>query len=103
MPFDAAFDDVYAAIKAPVERAGRDQHLRCFRLDENRPAGRITDRLLSELRRAAICIADLTGCRPNVMWEVGYAMALHKPLIIVTQQIDEMPFDLKDRRTRGRP
>jgi nucleoside 2-deoxyribosyltransferase len=85
MPFDPGFDDVYTFTKTSVESAVSMSPINCFRLDERKPAGRITDRLLSELQTATICIADLTGCRPNVMWEVGYAMALQKPIIIVTQ------------------
>jgi hypothetical protein len=30
------------------------------------------------------------------MWETGYAMALGKPLIIVTQDLVSLPFDVKD-------
>jgi hypothetical protein len=71
----------------------------CFRLDESRPAGRITDRLLSELRSATICIADLTENKPNVMWELGFAMALEKPTIIVTQSVATLPFDIKDMQS----
>jgi hypothetical protein len=99
MPFAPEFDDVYASIKACVEGAFRDGPVRCFRLDESRPAGRITDRLLQELQSASFCIADLTGVRPNVMWEVGYVMALKKPTIIVTQDEKELPFDLRDMET----
>lgn len=96
MPFSPEFDDVYAAIKQAVENATTSMSGRCFRLDDARPAGRITDRLLSELHAASFCVADLSGCRPNVMWEVGFAMALGKPTIILTQKLTELPFDIKD-------
>jgi hypothetical protein len=99
MPFSREFDDVYAAIKSGVEGALSSRSGRCFRLDEARPAGRITDRLLAELRTASICVADLTGCKPNVMWEIGFAMALGKPVILVTQQRSELPFDLHDMQS----
>ncbi len=95
MPFSREFDDVYLAIKSGAESALASRAGRCFRLDEARPAGRITERLLTELRTASICIADLTGNKPNVMWEVGFAMALNKPVIIVTQNRAELPFDIK--------
>ncbi len=99
MPFTAEFDDVYAVIKQTVENATNTVSGRCFRLDETRPAGRITDRLLNELRAATFCVADLTGNRPNVMWEIGFAMALEKPIIIITQNLDELPFDIKDMQS----
>jgi nucleoside 2-deoxyribosyltransferase len=99
MPFDPSFDDVYSMIKATVESTLKEQFIKCYRLDEARPAGRITDRLLKELQASAICVADLTGNKPNVMWEVGYAMALSKPLLIVTQEMASLPFDLKDMQS----
>jgi hypothetical protein len=99
MPFASEFDDVHATIKASVESASQAPPLRCFRLDESRPAGRITERLLQELKSASLCIADLTGSKPNVMWEVGYAMALGKPTILITQGEGDIPFDIRDMET----
>jgi len=96
MPFGREFDDVYAVIKAGVERALDGHQIKCFRLDEIRPAGRITDRLLNEIRAATLCVADVSGSKPNVMWEVGYAMALSKPTVFVTQRLADLPFDLRD-------
>lgn len=101
MPFAADFDDVYAVIKSTVESAAPDLKGRCFRLDESRPAGRITDRLLTELRSSTVCIADLTENKPNVMWELGFAMALEKPTIIITQDVASLPFDIKDMQSIG--
>jgi hypothetical protein len=96
MPFSKEFDDVYTAIKINVEAVISSRGGRCFRLDEIRPAGPITDRLLREIQAAAFCVADVTGNVPNVMWEVGYAMALGKPILLITQKISELPFDVKD-------
>lgn len=96
MPFDSSFDDVYTTIKHAVTSVNHDQPIECIRLDDTRPAGRITDRLLSTLRESSFCVADLTGCNPNVMWETGYAMALGKPLIIMTQDMSTLPFDIRD-------
>ncbi len=99
MPFASEFDDVYVAIKASFCAAIDSNACRCFRLDETRPAGRITDRLLQELKAASLCVADLTGNNANVMWEVGFAMALGCPTIIVTQSISSLPFDLRDMQS----
>jgi hypothetical protein len=96
MPFSPAFDDVYSALKSAVESALADLSGRCFRLDESRPAGRITDRLLSELSAADLCVADVTDGNANVMWELGFAMALRKPVIVIVQQGGSLPFDIKD-------
>ena len=99
MPFAPEFDDVYGVIKSTVESCTSQVQGRCFRLDESRPAGRITDRLLSELRSATFCVADLTGHKPNVMWEIGFAMALSKPILLITQDLASLPFDIKDMQS----
>jgi len=99
MPFAEEFDDVYGVIKQAVESAASTNDGRCFRLDEARPAGRITDRLLGELRSATLCVADITGAKPNVMWELGFAMALGTPAIVVTQSLADLPFDIRDMQT----
>lgn len=96
MPFAVEFDDVYLSIKDAVENALSGHGVRCSNLKEERPAGRITERLLRELQAASFCVADVTGVRPNVMWEIGYAAALLKPVIIAAQGAQELPFDIKD-------
>lgn len=101
MPFALEFEDVYQAIRAAVERSVPGEQIFCYRLDEIKGAGRITDDLLRELQEAVVCIADLTGSKPNVMWEVGYAMALKKPVLFMTQDVGALPFDIKDIRTIG--
>lgn len=47
---------------------------------------------------ADIIVADLTGNNPNVFYELGLAHAMNKKVIIITQAIDELPFDIKSYR-----
>jgi len=61
MPYDDAYDDVYSAIRTAVEKADGNRGIRCARLDDKKAAGWITNRLLSELQSATLCIADVTG------------------------------------------
>lgn len=96
MPFSSEFNDVYDAIKMAV---GAQEILRCGRIDEIRRPGSILVDLVKEIESASVCIADLTGNRPNVLWEVGYAMALNKPTILISQDISSLPFDLAPHRT----
>ena len=35
---------------------------------------------------------------PNVMLEIGYARALHKPVLLLTDAPDTLPFDLRTQR-----
>jgi len=97
MPFASEFDDVYDAIKRAVSRVDAGLHL--SRLDELRSAGRISDDLIRELTSCSLCIADVSGANANVMWEVGYAAALKKPVIALNQSSSPLPFDIADVRT----
>ncbi|MEM7051412.1 MAG: nucleoside 2-deoxyribosyltransferase [Acidobacteriota bacterium] len=100
MPFAQDFNDVYFSIQAAIkELSGEHQGLTCGRLDEIMGPGKITDDLVRELNQADVCIADLTGNNPNVMWEVGYAMALGKPVVSIAQSVSDLPFDLQAMRT----
>ena len=47
---------------------------------------------------ASLVIADVTGVNPNVMWELGYAQALRKPVLLLTQDPGKVPFDLRSTR-----
>ena len=47
---------------------------------------------------AALCVADVTGGNPNVMWEVGFVAALKKPLVVINQSERDLPFDIADLR-----
>ena len=47
-----------------------------------------------------LVVADLTGSNPNVLYELGLAHALRKPVMHLTQSLDELnvPFDLSSYR-----
>lgn len=47
---------------------------------------------------ADIIIADLTGLNANVFYELGLAHAMNKKVIIITQDIDDLPFDIRSYR-----
>jgi hypothetical protein len=98
MPFGAELDDVYSSIRMAVKEAAGDADLQSVRLDEIRAAGRITDDLVDEINSSHLCIADITGSNPNVMWEVGYAMARKKPVLFLAQAVKQLPFDIRDMR-----
>lgn len=98
MPFAKEFDDVYALIRSAITTSVPGEEVNCSRLDEIKGAGRITDDLVREIQESTICIADITKSNPNVMWEVGFAMAMKKPTIFITQDVRDLPFDIKDMR-----
>jgi hypothetical protein len=93
MPFDKEFDDIYAlGIKKACENAGAYAE----RVDEQIFEGRILERIYNQIAKADIIVADMTGRNPNVFYETGYAHALGKRVILLAQNISDIPFDLKD-------
>jgi hypothetical protein len=43
-------------------------------------------------------LADLTGKNPNVFYELGLAHALAKPVVLVAETMEDIPFDLRALR-----
>lgn len=67
---DSGTDGVYDKLIAPaIRRAG----LTPRRIDRLMHNERIDLRILTELGRADVVVADLTFARPSVYWEAGYA------------------------------
>jgi hypothetical protein len=91
-PDDAQVEDVLDAIKEAATRCG----IHAERVDEPQSNDRITDRILESIRKAEFVIVDLTGSRPNVFYEAGYAQGLKKTPIYVAREGTRLEFDLKD-------
>lgn len=92
MPFTDAFDDVYdLGIRAACTDAGAY----CERVDEQIFHESILQRIYNQIAKADIVVADMTERNPNVFYETGYAHALGKSVILLTQRAEDIPFDLK--------
>ena len=50
------------------------------------------------LNGADIVIADITGRNPNVLYELGIAHTLAKPVLIISRNAADIPIDLSTRR-----
>jgi len=96
MPFgDSALQIVYEDIVRPViDRCGLD----CERGDDAFGSNVIVEDITASIEAAAILVADLTGRNANVFYEVGIAHAISKPVLLITQSIEDVPFDLRHRR-----
>ena len=103
MPFAEPWsENVHDAIEqACAEAAVTVEGLTWQRADDIAQPGRITDQIINAIDTAELIIADLTGNNPNVMFELGYADAARKPIILLNQVIDATPFDIKDWRQIG--
>jgi hypothetical protein len=92
MPFSEQFEDEYTlAIKPACDAAGAYAE----RVDEQMFREDILDRIRNQIMKADLIVSEMTGLRPNVLYETGYAHALNKHVLMLTQSSDEIPFDLK--------
>ncbi|RJQ39101.1 MAG: hypothetical protein C4555_03885 [Dehalococcoidia bacterium] len=95
IPFEKKFEDIY---KFGIKGAANDVGAYAERLDEQIFTEGMLDRIFNQISKADVVVADMTGRNPNVFYEVGYAHALGKIVLLLTQNSDDIPFDLKHRQ-----
>ncbi len=96
-PFDNGgdFDNRFADTLAP---AIEEAHMEPYRVDRDPESVIPVETLHTEIRAATICLADITTRNPNVMYEVGFAIAAEKDVIIISgPSEDKYPFDIQHR------
>jgi hypothetical protein len=95
MPFSQEFEDIYSlGIKETAQNLG----VEAFRLDEEIFNEGMLERIYNNIEKSDFIIADLSNKNPNVFYELGYAHANKKICILLTQNADNIPFDLQHKR-----
>jgi len=95
MPFAPDFDEIYNIfIATTLTEAGFE----VFRADTILSQRNILEDVVSSIIESDLIIADLTGSNANVYYELGLAHALGKRVLLLTQSIEELPFDLRSYR-----
>jgi len=95
MPFGKRFDEVYRLGIAP---AASENGLIALRADEMASSGFILEQIRTAIQQSRICVADVTGSNPNVLYEVGYAQAIRKPIVLLVGEGAQLPFDIAHQR-----
>jgi hypothetical protein len=96
-PFDSGkFDKRYQETFAPaIIEAGFEP----YRVDEDRRADVLITSIEDGIRSASVCLADITTDNPNVWFELGFALAVNRPVVMVcsTERTGKYPFDIQHR------
>ena len=88
-------NDVYDYIITPAMQAC---DIQAYRSDHLREPGKISDQMFREIYMDDLSIAVLTGRNPNVFYELALAHAARKPVIVLLQKGEILPFDISDLR-----
>ena len=91
--FDKRFEDVY---RPAIEAAG----LVPYRVDRDPGVSVPIDAIESGIKGASICLADITADNPNVWYELGFAFASGRPVVMVCSEErtgKKYPFDIQHR------
>lgn len=98
-PFDdnGPYDKRYLDVLEPAIRAAG---LEPYRVDRDPSVAVPIDDIEKGIRDSDICLADISPDNPNVWYEVGFAFAHGKPVVLICakQRPTEPPFDIQHRK-----
>ena len=95
MPFDKTFDDIY---EFGIKGAAADASAYAERTSEQMFDDSILDRVVNQISKADVVVADMTGRNPNVYYEAGMAAAWGKAWIVIAQANQDLTFDVEQVR-----
>jgi hypothetical protein len=82
-----------------ISQAVAPAELKPIRADDDIFAtGKIIDQVWTGIRAARVLVAELTSRNPNVFYELGLAHALKKPVVLVSSNEGDVPFDVRHIR-----
>ena len=99
MPFATAFDGIWRAIWSACVAC----RVAATRVDQSHRHENVWDEICDAIKTSDFTIAvaapDSSSVpNPNVMLEIGYARALNKPVLLLTDTPASLPFDLRTQR-----
>lgn len=95
MPFKEPFDTYYKSILRPAVIAANLDPLRGDSIFTPTP---IMSDVWKMIQEAKVLVAELTEKNANVFYELGLAHAIGKPVVLITETMDDVPFDLQQLR-----
>jgi hypothetical protein len=91
MNFDHAYDPIYRDIADAIEACGFVPY--CVKTIQHNNV--ITDLIVSEIKKSRFLVADVSGERPSVYFEAGFAKGLGKEVIWMCKEGDKLHFDTR--------
>jgi hypothetical protein len=89
--FDRRYKDTF---KPAIEEAGFEP----YRVDEDPGVQIPIEEIEKGIREAAVCFAEITTDNANVWYELGFAIACGKPVVMVCERSrPKFPFDVQHR------
>lgn len=82
-----------------VKEVAELHNLNVIRADEIMGTGDINQDVINHVRQDDLCIIDLTGLNPNVMYEFGIRYQTTLPYIVCAKMGTKLPFDTVSGRT----
>jgi hypothetical protein len=95
MPFS---NDLLPVYEDHIKKVVTKMSLVIKRADNFFTTHHIINDIWSSLLGTRAVIADCTDRNPNVFYEIGIAHTIGKPVILITQNEDDVPFDLRPIR-----
>ena len=95
MPFKEPFETYYNTIIKPAVLTANLDALRGDSLFTPTP---IMGDVWQMIQDAHVLVAELTGKNPNVFYELGLGHAIGKPIVLISETMDDVPFDLQQLR-----
>jgi predicted transcriptional regulator len=90
--FDKRFDDIF---QVAIESAG----LEAYRVDRDPTVSIPIEDIEKGIKNSEICFAEITSDNPNVWFELGFALAIPKNVVMVCsdERKSKFPFDIQHR------
>jgi hypothetical protein len=95
MPFSAQLKPVY---DDHITNCAQELGLSVARGDDFFTAHSVMEDIWNAISSARAVIADCTGKNPNVFYEMGMAHAAGKKVILIAQNSEDVPFDIRHLR-----
>lgn len=97
MQFTSPYNEIHQEV---IKKVCGEFDVEAVRADDTFGPGLIIADVVRQINEATFIIAEITPANPNVYYELGYAHALRKHVVLIADKtITKLPFDVSPYRT----